>query len=189
MTRVRLWLLISTAAIFTATVSGGWLGWRGAKLEPGSPHEMLSAASAIKAEGPIIVFPLENEPQSTPDVVAPMASSQELKTTDPEIVPGGVVLGQAVERMWETTANLAWQVRPAPLTPPNWFITGVVKRGDQSQIIVQFDGEPAPRFMKIGDLLPGGGRLAWVRSDAIGVVMPGRKSLGVPVLSGQLPKP
>ncbi len=101
-----------------------------------------------------------------------------------EIIPGGAVAGNAVQRMWEASANIPWQVRATPITPPNWSITGVVQRGEQTQIIVQFDGEPAPRFLKIGDVLPGGAKLAWVRPGAIGVVTPSRKRLGVPVLSG-----
>ena len=90
--------------------------------------------------------------------------------------------------MWETTAGQAWQVRAAPITPPNWYITGVVQRGEKTQIIVQFDGEPTPRFLKIGDTLPGGGKLAWVRPGTIGVITPNRKRIGVPVLSDNSPQ-
>ncbi|WP_287740098.1 hypothetical protein [Diaphorobacter sp.] len=86
-----------------------------------------------------------------------------------------------MERMWETNASKAWQVRPIPLTLPNWFITGVIQRGEQTQIIVQFDGDPQPRFLKIGDTLPGGGKLSWVRPNAIGVITPDKRIVGVSI--------
>lgn len=102
---------------------------------------------------------------------------------DTVVVPGGVMEGNLVDRMWETNAQQAWQVRSQPLTPQNWYITGVVQRGTATQVIVQFDGEPTPKFFKIGETLPGGSKLAWVRPDAIGVVTPNKKKIDVPVLS------
>lgn len=140
--------------------------------------------SNIKAQAkggttPFIAFPppLLEPLESATLPAAPGTRSDAAES--PEIVPGGAVSGQAVVRMWEINANQTWQVRSAPLTPPNWFITGVVKRGDQTQIIIQFDGEPQPRFFKIGDVLPGGGKLGWVKPDAIGVITPTRKKLSV----------
>ena len=101
----------------------------------------------------------------------------------PAVVPGGVVEGNVVERMWETNAQQGWQVRATPLTPQNWYISGVVQRGAATQVIVQFDGDPTPKFYKIGEMLPGGSKLVWVRPDAIGVVTPNKKKINVPVLS------
>ena len=97
--------------------------------------------------------------------------------------------GSALLQMWDLGAQSDWAVRPAPLSPRNWRISGVVQRGEQTQAIVQFDGDPAPRFFKIGETLPGGAKLAWVKPNVIGVVMPKAGVLAVPVLDGQEPPP
>jgi hypothetical protein len=74
------------------------------------------------------------------------------------------------------------------LTQPSWYITGVVQQGDNTRVMVQFQGEPTVRFFKVGDTLPGGSQLAWVQPGAIGVVTPKRKSIQVPILqSGAAP--
>lgn len=110
-------------------------------------------------------------------------------------VPAAVVptgwqgTGSALLQMWDLGAQSEWAVRPAPLSPRNWRISGVVQRGEQTQAIVQFDGDPAPKFFKIGDTLPGGAKLAWVKPNVIGVVMPKTGVLAVPVLDGQEPPP
>ena len=96
--------------------------------------------------------------------------------------------GTALQQMWDLGAQAEWKVRPAPLSRPNWRISGVVQRGEQTQVIVQIDGEPAPKFFKIGDMLPGGAKLAWVKPNVIGVVMPKVGAMAVPVLSGQAPE-
>lgn len=83
--------------------------------------------------------------------------------------------------LWESTANTPWSVRATPLTPVDWHVTGVVRRGKQTQIIVQFDNDPAPHMLKIGDSLPGGGVLVWVKSDAIGILTPDRQRLRLPL--------
>ena len=126
-------------------------------------------------------------PSSSLDAPTTVASSGKVAMESPtqtsEVVPGGVVEGNVVDRMWETNAQQGWQVRTQPLTPQNWYITGVVQRGTATQVIVQFDGDPVPKFYKIGETLPGGSKLVWVRPDAIGVITPNRKKINVPVLS------
>jgi len=170
-------------AVISITLLIGWAGFTSITSTSLAVIPAHSAAANV-VNRPTIplpqpVFLLEEE---TP---AAATSGQGLvSNTSTEIVPGGLVAGQAVDRMWETTAKLAWQVSAEPLTPSNWFITGIVKRGAQTQIIVQFEGDPKPRFLKIGDVLPGGGRLAWVRPDAIGVITTDRKKLNVAVLHG-----
>ena len=96
--------------------------------------------------------------------------------------------GTALQQMWDLGAQAEWKVRPAALSRPNWRISGVVQRGEQTQAIVQIDGELTPRFFKIGDTLPGGAKLAWVKPNVIGVVMPKVGQLAVPVLDGQAPE-
>ena len=183
-------IAFATALMVGTAILGAWWGQRSAHSVTNShSNTSKSAIPSAKAAGPHIAFP---RPLATElpmeDILSPATPASLPSTKVPDIVPGGAVTGHAVVRMWETTANQAWQVRAAPITPPNWYITGVVQRGDKTQVIVQFDGEPAPRFLKIGDVLPGGSKLAWVRPGAIGVVTPHRKSIGVPVLSDTPPQ-
>lgn len=183
-------IALAIALVACAATLGAWWGQRSSRSVATSQSNTSKAAvPSAKAVGPHIAFPrpiaAELAP-AQPSSPANPASAPAAKASD--IVPGGAVGGSAVDRMWETTANQAWQVRAAPITPPNWYITGVVQRGDKTQVIVQLDGEPAPRFLKIGDVLPGGSKLAWVRPGAIGVVTPHRKSIGVPVLSDTPPQ-
>lgn len=165
-----------------AAMLGVWWGQHSVTASPSNPSK--TATPSAKAAGPHIALPrpLANAPVQE-EILAPADSAASATAKAADIVPGGAMAGHAVDRMWETTASQAWQVRAAPITPPNWYITGVVQRGEKTQIIVQFDGEPNPRFLKIGDVLPGGGKLAWVRTGTIGVVTPNRKRIGVPVLS------
>ncbi|NMM89734.1 hypothetical protein B2J88_36280 [Rhodococcus sp. SRB_17] len=182
-------IALAAALIGSAAALGIWGGQRSAhSVVPAAAYLSKTTTNSAKAAIPHIALPpaLEDQPQE--EVVAPKSSAVANEPTD--IIPGGAVSGNAVDRMWETTASQAWQVRATPITPPNWFITGVVQRGEKTQIIVQFDGEPAPRFLKIGDVLPGGGKLAWVRPDAIGIITPNRKRIGIPVLSdSSIPAP
>ena len=183
-------IALAIALVACAATLGAWWGQRSSRSVATSQSNTSKAAvPSAKAVGPHIAFPrpiaAELAP-AQPSSPANPASAPAAKASD--IVPGGAVGGSAVDRMWETTANQAWQVRAAPITPPNWYITGVVQRGEKTQIIVQFDGEPTPRFLKIGDTLPGGGKLAWVHPGTIGVITPNRKRIGVPVLSDNSPQ-
>ena len=176
-------ITLAIALVAGAAALGAWWGQRSSlSVATSQSNTSKAAVPSAKAVGPHIAFPrpiaAELAP-AQPSSPANPASAPAAKTSD--IVPGGAVGGNAVDRMWETTANQAWQVRAAPITPPNWYITGVVQRGDKTQVIVQFDGEKQPRFLKIGDTLPGGGKLAWVRDNAIGVVTPDKKIVGVSV--------
>jgi hypothetical protein len=113
-------------------------------------------------------------------------SNNKIKSPIPvDVVPGGWAgKGTDIERAWESNAQTGWNIRTIPLTPPNWRISGVVQRGSQTQVIVLIDGEPNPKFFKIGDTLPGGAQLAWVQPDVVGVVSNGG-NIAVPVLEGQ----
>ena len=182
-------IALAAALMAGAAMLGAWWGQRSAhSVTTSHSNASKAAAPSAKAAGPHIAFPRPLAAElPLEEILSPANPASSPSTKAPDIVPGGAVAGHAVDRMWETTANQAWQVRAAPITPPNWYITGVVQRGEKTQIIVQFDGEPAPRFLKIGDVLPGGGKLAWVRPGTIGVVTPNRKRIGVPVLSDNPP--
>lgn len=182
-------IALAVALIAGAAALGIWWGQRSAhSVVPTATNPSRTEASLAPSAGPRIALPPALADQPREEILAPTGPATATQTAD--IIPGGAVAGDAVDRMWETTASQAWQVRATPITPPNWFITGVVQRGEKTQIIVQFDGEPTPRFLKIGDVLPGGGKLAWVRPGAIGIITPNRKRIGVSVLSdGSTPAP
>lgn len=91
---------------------------------------------------------------------------------------------ERLSQIWETNAKQPLTLLPQPLTEPNWTITGVVQQGDQVRVMVLFQGEPQARFYKVGDVLPGGSKLAWVKPGAIGVVTPKRQKVEVPILEG-----
>ena len=107
------------------------------------------------------------------------------KATPPDVLPAGWGAGNtSLDQLWEGNAKAEWAVRATPLTAPNWRISGVVQRGGETLVMVQFDGDPAMKFLKIGDPLPGGGKLAWVKPDVIGVAFAKRAPVAIPVLGG-----
>lgn len=163
--------------------------WRGYSQVQDSllPAPVASNSKAvvprIPLPPPIYIADVAEPPKTRPS--ASNASAPLTGGANEEIQPAGVGdADRATDLLWETTASQPWQVRPQPITPPNWYITGVVRRGEQTQVIVQFDGEPMPRMFKVGDTLPGGARLGWVRPNAIGVITATKKTLDVPVLGG-----
>jgi len=178
----------SALLVAIAVLLGGW--WGRSQANPDAAPPASSSANA-KVSPPSIPLPpllyvakateaakLQPSPLGTPTTMAGAPPE--------EIQPAGVgSSATATDLLWETTANQPWQVRPQPITPPNWYITGVVRRGEQTQVIVQFDGEPMPRMFKVGDTLPGGAKLGWIRPNAIGVITPNKRSLDVPVLGGE----
>lgn len=180
--------ILAVLVITCALGAGAWWGNHSAGTlahQVTSPTPVANGATAPTA----VNGPQTPRPRPIADTsAAPLqagstgAPTPAADTSKPEeIIPGGATTATVVERMWETNASKAWQVRPIPLTLPNWFITGVIQRGEQTQIIVQFDGDPQPRFLKIGDTLPGGGKLSWVRPNAIGVIMPDKRIVGVSI--------
>lgn len=168
---------IAAACIATAIAAGGWLGSTESSPPPAIETDTTAQnTNRTENHGPKIALPRTIE-----DVLALAAPKEAVKEAASEIVPGGATPENSIERLWETNTNKGWSVRATPLTRPNWYITGVVQRGDKTQVIVQFEGEQQPRFLKIGDPLPGGGKLAWVRNNAIGVITPDKKIVGVSV--------
>ena len=116
--------------------------------------------------------------------VSPVAAGL-VKAIPPDVLPAGWGAGNnSLDQLWEGNAKAEWAVRATPLTAPNWRISGVVQRGGETLVMVQFDGDPAMKFLKIGDPLPGGGKLAWVKPDVIGVAFAKRAPVAIPVLGG-----
>ena len=122
-----------------------------------------------------------------PASATPATAKPAVAAARPDVMPAGWGGASAnLEQMWESNARAEWAVRATPLTAPNWRISGVVQRGGETQVMVQFDGDPTMKFLKIGDVLPGGGKLAWVKPDVIGVAFAKRQPVSVPVLGGPL---
>lgn len=178
------------AGVLLAAVTALAGAWWGTRQAQPNLSELPNTLAASNATPPIIPLPpplFRAEPPAPSAAPGPAAGVPGTATPSPaDIQPAGLG-GNATptDLLWETTASQPWQVRPQPITPPNWYITGVVRRGEQTQVIVQFDGEPMPRMFKVGDTLPGGARLGWVRPNAIGVIMSNKKALDVPVLGGE----
>jgi hypothetical protein len=141
--------------------------------KPPEIFDPIAAMAARAASAPSSIAPAANAANAGKPVAIPIAPV------------GWAGTGSSLQQMWESNARTEWKVRPAPITAPNWRISGVVQRGQQTQVIVQFDGETAPRFFKLGDVLPGGAKLAWVKPNVIGVVLVQHDALAIPVLDGQ----
>ena len=146
-------------------------------MRPPVPFDIAAALADIAAEAaarsPALAAP-----------VSPMAAGL-AKATPPVVLPAGWSAGNtSLDQLWEGNAKAEWAVRATPLTAPNWRISGVVQRGKETLVMVQFDSDPAVQFLKIGDPLPGGGKLAWVKPDVIGVAFAKRAPVAIPVLGG-----
>jgi hypothetical protein len=148
------------------------------------PPEVFDAVDALATQASM-ASATPTTPTASPMPANPASAANPAQAVLPVGWQGA---GTALQQMWDLGAQAEWKVRPAALTRPNWRISGVVQRGEQTQAIVQIDGELAPKFFKIGDTLPGGAKLAWVKPNVIGVVMPKVGALAVPVLDGQEPE-
>ena len=143
------------------------------------PPEVFNAVDALAEQASLAAA----TPTASPIPANPASAAS------PAVQPvGWQGAGTALHQMWDLGGLAEWKVRPTALSRPNWRISGVVQRGEQTQAIVQIDGEQAPRFFKIGDTLPGGAKLAWVKPNVIGVVMPKVGAVAVPVLDGKAPE-
>lgn len=144
---------------------------------PPVPFDIAAALADIAAE-----VVARSPASATP--VSPMAIGL-AKATPLVVLPAGWNAGNAsLDQLWEGNAKAEWAVRASPLTAPNWRISGVVQRGVETLVMVQFDSDPTMKFLKIGDPLPGGGKLAWVKPDVIGVAFAKRSPVAIPVLGG-----
>lgn len=89
-----------------------------------------------------------------------------------------------LHRTWETNAQQPPPPPLQPLTEPSWVVSGVVQQGEQSQLMVRYSGQEEVRFFQLGDTLPGGSKLLWVKPTVIGVLTPQRKTIQIPILEG-----
>ncbi len=163
----------SAAALIlgTALLAGGWGYYQTQQLTRAEGPDNTAAPTYPSGYSPVqIDYPPQRE-----DNTPPQAQDAASKTPDP------------LSQIWEFNAQQPPALLPQPLTEPNWYITGVVQQGDNTRVMVQFQGESQVRFYKVGDVLPGGSKLAWVKPGAIGVVTPQRKKLQVPILDGASP--
>jgi hypothetical protein len=161
---------ITAAALIlgSALIAGGWGYYQTQPHARAETQDNTPAPTYPTGYTPVqIDHPPQREdhtPQQAPDAAG--------KTPDP------------LSQLWEFNAQQPPALLPQPLTEPNWYITGVVQQGENTRVMVQFQGESQVRFYKVGDVLPGGSKLAWVKPGAIGVVTPQRKKLQVPILDG-----
>jgi len=160
-----------TAAVFIAgsALMGGTWGYYQTQVNPASELADSSPPPTYPAGFSTVQI---NHPPQREDGVAPQAGNAPVPTREP------------LSQIWEFNAQQAPEMLPQALTEPNWYIGGVVQQGDNTRVMVQFQGESQVRFYKIGDILPGGSKLAWVKPGAIGVITPKRKKLQVPILDG-----
>jgi hypothetical protein len=107
-----------------------------------------------------------------------------------QIIPNNEDKKQAlrINQMWEANAQKPPTLLDQPLTAPNWTINGVVQQADTAQIVVQVQGDPQIKFFKVGDKLPGGSTLSWVRPGLMAVITPEKKTIEIPVLLSSNPE-
>jgi hypothetical protein len=157
----------------TALLAGTW-GYN----QTWQPEQADSTEKSPDPVYPAGYSPVQiDHPPQCQDTATKQAAGTTEKTPDP------------LSQVWEFNAQQPPQLLAQPLTDPNWYITGVVQQGDNTRVMVQFQGESQVRFYKIGDTLPGGSKLAWVKPGAIGVVTTKRKNLQVPILDSAQPSP
>ena len=144
-------------------------------------------ATSKYAGPPEVVDPIAKTSTPAPSVKPAQPTSAKPDDVNPV---GWTASGTDLKLLWEINASADWAVSPTPLSPPNWRVVGVVQRGSQSQAIVQIDNDPAPRFFKLGDTLPGGAKLTSVAPDLIKVTIAqpeqGSSAINLPVLAGAL---
>lgn len=152
---------------------GGMLGWTLAQ------RDLQQAASAADAPRGVAPRPLAlPHPPTMP--AAEERSPPEIAEKSGIPPPGGFPVS-VLQEMWEVSLQMPHKIGDKPLTAENWFITGVVMRGAEQQVIVQRGSDPKPHFHKVGDLLPGGARIAWVRPNAIGLITPKSEQISLPL--------
>ncbi|GAB3259989.1 hypothetical protein [Chitinimonas naiadis] len=78
----------------------------------------------------------------------------------------------------------------APLTPPNWRITGVISAGGETYAVVSTEatkiglllpGVQPPKYeisqLRVGDRLPGGASILHIQPDRLGILLNGKKRI------------
>ena len=165
---------LAWAVVASLTLGGGGvLGWTQAQRDL---QQAAVAAGAPRGSSPRPLALAHPPTVPAADESAPPETVQ--KSGIPP--PGGFPVS-VLQEMWEASLRTPHKIGDKPLTAENWFITGVVMRGTEQEVIVQRGSDPKPHFHKVGDLLPGGARIAWVRPNAIGLITPKSEQISLPL--------
>jgi hypothetical protein len=155
------------------------------RLEPGKELVALASvpsATATKSSPPTRTGGKQlGSPKTTPEKPAPIGAGMAAR----DLVAGGEQKGTALDNVWESAVRQPVVVNALPASAPDWRVMGAVQRGDKAFLLVKFDGQPETRMFAIGDKLPGGGTVGWVKPNNLGVVYGKQESLDVPILQGQ----
>jgi hypothetical protein len=145
-----------------------------------TPHAAPHAIT--RPAGLVLPAPPEPVPAAdTEDPGQPRTATAAADTGRSAIPPPGGYPVDVLQEMWEAALLTPHKVSDTPLTAENWYITGVFTRGGQQQVIVQRGTDPKPHFHSVGDTLPGGARIAWVRPNTIGLVTPKNEQITLPL--------
>jgi len=184
-------------AVLTLTGLAGATGWWAGSVNSPSvqvkapAHSKNSSAKTASPAGlnlpepPDILTPAElvvlTPPPPAP-VTAPYDDVATRKVQAALLADRTEIKDDPMIAAWEVTMRRPPKFSPSPLTPPDWKITGVMQRGADQEVIVQRGNDPKPYFHKVGDALPGGARIAWVKPDAVGLILPKHKVVAVPLV-------
>lgn len=162
-------LVLGLSAIVGAS---GWLAWEQARRQ--SDLALVGASSTSMAQSRPLALPLPPGSEPRPGE-APATQDR-----SGPVPPGGFPL-DVLQEMWEVALQTPYKVSEKPVTPEDWFITGVFTRGTEQLVMVQRDSDPKPQFRKVGETLPGGARIVWVRPNEIGLVTPKSERIALPL--------
>lgn len=171
--RVGMMLGVAIAIV----VFAGWWGWDVADQARSEREQVARLNVGAVARKPLLL------------VEPPVAMRKTLETPKPSVggasaarkaVAGGARLDPLVE-MWEAAYLRPPTTSNEPLTPPRWVIVGVANRGEQQMVMVQRGSDPTPHYYKIGDTLPGGSRIVWVKPGVVGIATSRRERIELPL--------
>ena len=77
--------------------------------------------------------------------------------------------------MWGIKVDKAGTADDKALTPPNWRVIGVFRRGDASQVVVRSADSPTPQLLSVGDALPGGSRILTIDEGFLAIELNGKR--------------
>jgi hypothetical protein len=109
----------------------------------------------------------------SPDPVSPVRLAE-----DPWKIPDNPEFNAKESLATLTNASLwgklADTALAAPLNDPEWRFLGALSRGQESQVIIQIDGQPEQRLVP-GDSLPGGSQILSIDNDRLCLLVNGQK--------------
>lgn len=98
-----------------------------------------------------------------------------------EPVAAGRALLSDPKYLWESTAQTPWRVRDNPLSHSDWYVSGLVKRNEKTQILIKFSDQPNIKIYSINDVLPGNFKIINVDSQHIDLRSAKNKSIRLPI--------